>query len=132
MYASLDTFKDAIKRLGDLREEGLLRVMVARHGPVGFDLDSTATGVPDAGGGLYLDLYDAFGAIASKATVEEFIEARGIARSPKFPEPETQEIARAKYEAMTARFPPEQLLDWPLPQTPNLYVLTGGDWEVLP
>jgi len=104
MYVELDDFTAAVSRLGELRENGLLRPKILRDGSVALAIDKAAKDVPSRGdGSLYLDISDALGALVNRVSVEEFIRARRDQAE------EEEAVARAKYEATAAAFPLHQL-----------------------
>jgi acetyltransferase-like isoleucine patch superfamily enzyme len=108
MFASLEDFQAAVARLAELRDEGLLALDVSTAGSVAFTIDKRAENVPSQGDGLFMDIYDVLGAIATSVPVEEFAQARAAAE-PGSPDGETPQVTRAKYEAAAAAFPARQL-----------------------
>jgi acetyltransferase-like isoleucine patch superfamily enzyme len=107
MYVPLEDFVTAVRRLGELREQGLVTVSGTPgigRGTVALRIDRTAVGLPPKGGGLYAEIMDVMTAIAKGSSVEEFIQMRSIP-GPDFDEGEDGAVARAKYEETLAAFP---------------------------
>jgi hypothetical protein len=130
MYTNLDHFVHAAERLRDLRKRGLLRFHVSPQGSVALAIDPSASDeAPEAGGGLYADLEDAISAAAVGVSLEEFQRARGTPR-PNFPEPETPEIAAAKYKQV-APFADELKPRIVFRVTSRAPVLVAHDWAVV-
>jgi len=109
MGVSLEQFTAAVARLGELRECGLVRVRPApgNNGLV-LAIDKAADDLPAKGGGLYADIMDVMSAIARGTSVEQFVRDRAVP-GPDFDEGEDEAVARAKYEATVAAFPPRWL-----------------------
>jgi hypothetical protein len=130
MPVSLDDFTDAVRRLAELKEQGLARLAIGPDGGVAVGIDPSAEDAPAPGGGLFVDIFDALTAIANDTPVEEFVSLRSKPR-PGFDEPESEETSRAKYNAAAA-FAPDELRrrTW-LRATSKLPVLVAIDWEVL-
>jgi acetyltransferase-like isoleucine patch superfamily enzyme len=103
MYAQLDDFTAAVGRLSELRREGSLKLRVSVGGKVDFAIDKDATGVPPHGDGLYLDIYDVLGAIASGVDADGFVRAR------QGDELEPEAVTREKYAFAASAFPPGML-----------------------
>lgn len=130
MYTNLDNFVAAAERLRDLRARGLLRFHVTPQGGVNLAFEpSAADEVPQAGGGLYADLDDAIGAIGTGTALEEFQRVRGEPR-PGFPDPESPEVAAAKYEQLVS-FGDELRPRVLLRLASRVPVLLAHDWEVV-
>lgn len=116
MYVPLEDFTAAVRRLGELRREGLVKVRLARgRGSVFLVIDKAADGLPPKGGGLYAEVMDVLSAIAKDTAIEEFVRTRSIP-GPDFEEGEDESVARAKYEAALAAFPRR----W----------VKGGTWQI--
>jgi acetyltransferase-like isoleucine patch superfamily enzyme len=103
MYATLEDFTAAVGRLGELRREGLLQLRVSVGGKVDFAVDEAATDVPPHGDGLYLDIYDVLGAIASGVDADGFVRAR------QGDDLEPESVSREKYANAARVFPPSTL-----------------------
>jgi hypothetical protein len=132
MYASLTDFKAAAERFAALRAAHQLRIVIGPQGGLGFAIDGDASDVPEPGGGLYADINDALLALATGHTIEQFVERRGKARGPSFPEREDAKTARAKYKAVAALFDPSELAQKViLRRTSNIQVLTNIEWETI-
>jgi acetyltransferase-like isoleucine patch superfamily enzyme len=108
MFASLEDFTAAVSRLAELREQGLLRLEVSAPGSVAFAIDKRAENVPSQGEGLFVDIYEVLGAIATRVPAAEFAQARA-AGEPGAADGEALAVSRAKYEAAAAAFPARQL-----------------------
>jgi hypothetical protein len=132
VYVDLDTFTTAVDLLAQLRELGHVRLEVTPQGIVtlAFDQDGH-TEAPAAGGGLYMDIEDAIAAVAADVSVDDFVRIRSAPR-PNYPQPEAEDVARAKYAAICSGFSAESLRRraW-LRATSKVYVLTSYDWEVV-
>jgi acetyltransferase-like isoleucine patch superfamily enzyme len=108
MYAPLEDFTVAVARLSELRDEGLLRLKVSAAGGVAFAIDKSAENVPPQGDGLFMDIYDTLGAIATSVSIEDFVRARsGAAASAQ--DAEDEAVSRSKYEAAASAFPARRL-----------------------
>lgn len=130
MYTNLDNFVAAAERLRDLRARNLLRFHVSPQGGVSLAFDPMAADeVPLAGGGLYADLDDVIGAIGAGTSIEEFQRVRSEPR-PGFDEPESSEVAAAKYEQMSV-FGDELRPRVLLRLASRVPVLVAHDWEVV-
>ena len=106
MYVSLEDFTAAVRRLGELREQGLVKLRGSPgigRGTVALVIDRGADGLPPKGGGLYAEVMDVLTAIAKNMSLEEFVRMRGIP-GPDFDTGEEEAVARAKYEAAVAAF----------------------------
>src|SRR2546423_15516597 len=107
MYVSLEDFTAAVRRLGELREQGLVKLRGSPgigRGTVALVIDRGADGLPPKGGGLYAEVMDVLTAIAKNMSLEEFVRMRGIP-GPDFDTGEERSVARAKYEAALTAFP---------------------------
>jgi acetyltransferase-like isoleucine patch superfamily enzyme len=100
MPASLEDFTAAVTRLGELRAQGLLQTKVSPAGGVAFVIDKAAEDVPAQGNGVYQDIYETLGAIASRVPVEQFVALGDEA---------DRAVLQAKYEVVAAAFPPDEL-----------------------
>lgn len=130
MYTNLDNFVAAAERLRDLRARNLVRFHVSSQGQVSIAFDPEAANeAPPPGEGLYFDLQDAIAAVGAGTTLEEFQRVRGEPR-PGFPEPESSEIAKAKYEQVDT-FGEELRPRVLLRATSRVPVLVAHDWEVI-
>lgn len=131
MYVGLETFTVAVRRLAELRAEGLARLAISPDGAVVVGIEPDVDDAPTPGGGLFIDIFDALTGVANGASVEEFVRARSEPR-PGFGEPEQEGTSRAKYEAVVAAFPPDELQrrTW-LRITSKLPVLATVEWEIL-
>jgi acetyltransferase-like isoleucine patch superfamily enzyme len=107
-YSQLGAFTTAVARLGELREQGKLRVKVRANGYVAFAIDKDATEVPAHGEGVYLDIYDVLSAIARRDPLEEFIAARS-GQDGEGPSEQERSDWQAKFEAADAAFPASKL-----------------------
>ena len=103
MYATLEDFSAAVGRLGELRREGRLKLRVSAAGKVDFSVDKAAADVPPHGDGLYLDIYDVLGAIASGVDADGFVRAR------QGDELEPESVSREKYVYAASVFPASTL-----------------------
>ena len=131
MFTNLDNFVAAAERLRDLRARNLLRFHISPQGNVTLAFDPAAENeVPAPGGGLYADLDDVIAAIGAGTSIEEFQRVRGSPRPPAFPEPESAEIAAAKYEQL-ASFGDELRPRVLLRIASRVPVLVAHDWEVV-
>jgi hypothetical protein len=131
MPVSLDDFSNAVRRLAELREQGLARLAISPDGGVAVGIDPSAEYAPVPGGGLFVDIFDALTAVANDTPIEEFVRVRSKQR-PGFDVPEAEAVSRGKYDAITAAFPPDELRrrTW-LRATSKLPVLAAVEWEVL-
>jgi maltose O-acetyltransferase len=107
-YSQLEAFTAAVARLGELREEGALRVKVAANGSVALAIDKDATNVPPHGEGLYLDITDVLSAMARHDAMDEFVAARARPGSDGSSEQE-RAAWQAKFDAAAAAFPASKL-----------------------
>jgi maltose O-acetyltransferase len=107
-YSQLEAFTAAVARLGELREQGALRVKVGAEGHIAFAIDKDATDVPAHGNGVYLDIYDVLGAIVRRDPLDEFIAARAGAGGDGSSEQERADW-QAKFDAVTGAFPASML-----------------------
>ncbi len=109
MYAPLDDFTSAVARLGELHENGSVRLKVYAGGSVSLAIDAGAEDVPQPGSGLYEDIGDVLNAIGASVSIDEFARARASARRGESDAVEPEAVSRAKYEATLAAFPATRL-----------------------
>jgi acetyltransferase-like isoleucine patch superfamily enzyme len=107
-YSQLDVFTAAVARLGELLEQGALRVKVASNGHVAFTIDKDATEVPEHGNGVYLDIHDVLTAIVLHDPLDEFIAARADQDGDGSSE-QARADWQAKFAAAAAAFPASKL-----------------------
>jgi hypothetical protein len=131
MYATLENFTTAIRKLAELRDEGLARLAIGPDGDVAVGIDPKAANAPVPGGGLFADIFDALTAVANASSVEEFAGIRSEPR-PGFQGIEDDATSRAKFEATAAAFSRDELKRrvW-LRATSKLPVFAAVEWEVL-
>lgn len=131
MYTDLENFVAAVEQLKTLRAENKVRFHVSSQGDINLAFDpSAANAAPPAGGGLYMDLRDAIGAVGAGASLDEFKARRGEPRPPIFPEPESPDVAEAKY-AQVRPFGDELRPRVLLRSTSRAPILVAHDWEVV-
>jgi hypothetical protein len=130
MYTNLDNFVAAAEQLRTLRASNLVRFHVSSQGQVTLAFDpAAAQNAPPPGGGLYMDLQDAIAAVGAGVTIEEFQRGRSEPR-PGFTEPESPDIAAAKYQQV-AVFGEELRPRVLLRATSRAPILVAHDWEVV-
>jgi hypothetical protein len=143
----VETFVAAVRRLAELRDQGQARLAIGHDGSIAIAIDSAAENPPAPGGGLFNEISAVLTAIAAGTTVDEFVRQRSepgpnesaasggraqILVAGPFGGPDTADSARAKYEAASEAFPPEELKTraW-VHSKSKLPLLAGLEWEVL-
>ena len=130
MPVSVEDFSAAVRRLAELKTEGLARLAIGPDGSTVLAIDPAAVDVPAAGAGLFADIFDALTAIGSDVPVEDFVRVRS-GRQTALAEPEQEAVSRAKWEAATAAFEPSELRRHTLRATSKLPALVAFEWEVV-
>jgi hypothetical protein len=128
MPVSLERFQVAVDRLAELRREGLARLVFGPESQVAVAIDPSAENVPPGGDGLFAEVFDVFNAIARGASVELFVTRHREQRGQS----EDEDLLRAKYAAVAAAFPADELQRrTAFRLTSKVPVLVGVDWDIV-
>jgi hypothetical protein len=142
----VETFVAAVRRLAELRDQGQARLAFGPDGSVAVAIDPTAENPPVPGDGLFNEIFGVLTAFAAGTTLDEFVRERS---EPPPNEPalgggqrqiilgpfgglDTADSARAKYEAASETFPPQEVKTraW-VHSRSKLPLLAGLDWDVI-
>lgn len=133
MPVSLQNFQDSVRRLAELRSEGLARLSITPDGFITVGIDASAGNVPEPGGGLFAEIFTLLSAIAAGRSADEWIEERQeMIDDQDGVEDEDGAISRAKYAAAAEAFPAIELSRraWHR-KVSKLPVLESISWEVV-
>lgn len=144
MPVPIETFVTAVRRLAELRDQGQARLAFSPDGSVAIAIDRTAENPPAPGGGLFNEIFGVLTAFAAGTTVDEFVRERSeppnepalgdgqLILSRPFGGLDTADSARAKYEATSEAFSPQEVKTraW-VHSRSKLPLLAGLDWDVI-
>lgn len=147
MPVPVETFVAAVRRLAELRDQGQARLAISHDGSIAIAVDPAADNPPAPGGGLFNEMFAILTAIAAGTTVDEFVRERSepspsnegssvsavrIVTPGPYGGLDSADSARAKYQAASDAFPPEELKTraW-VHSKSKLPLLAGLEWEVI-
>jgi len=130
MPVPLETFQASVRRLAELREEGLARLVISPDGFVTVGVDPSAENAPEPGEGLFAEIYTILSSLGHGMSVDEWIEEYRAEDQDE--EKDEDAVSRAKYEAVEAAFSRHELMrrTW-LRRTSKVPVLVSVEWEVV-
>lgn len=133
MSVSLETFQTAVRRLADLRQEGLARLVISPDGFVSVGIDQSAEDKPEPGGGLFAEIFEVLSSIAHGMSVDDWVKrTRQEEAEDEETDVDEDSVLRGKYKAAEEAFSPAELIRrTQLRETSTLPVWMSISWEVV-